>query len=416
MGTRQAAATTVAADNSYAALFLDYINRSLAESLATVRAVETKLPDEERVQACHVLDFGLRMADTWPHARELTVAVAPYVERSGQWENWNQQLQRAIAVAEEQQDVTSKLQLMLLLARIAQRQGRLAETIYYYRRVIRLARRSGNRFEEARACSNLGYAFIDAGHFLRSEILCQHALTIFTQLQREHGLAATHNHLGLLHVRQKRYTSAEQHLKQACEVWQRLQDDHSLLYVYLNLGTVYVDLERFDEALQHLNLALQSAEKSGETIETARVWNNLGLLYLRLRNFHLAENYLQKACRHFAQIAHDIELAKIYHNLGLTYQQLDKWKDAHDHLEMALLLFQATQNVSEEMKVLVALIGQKGTPIYESALEKHVTALSKLITQRSDDEFHSSFQDYVQQYCNSFPNNNVRKLLQFVTI
>ena len=255
MAIIHAAATTVAADNSYAALFLDYINRSLAESLATVRAVETKLPDEERVQACHVLDFGLRMADTWPHARELTVAVAPYVERSGQWENWNQQLQRAIDLAEQIQDVDGKLGLMVFVARLTQRQGRVAETIYYYRRVIRLARQTGNRFEEARACSNLGYLFTETGRFLRAEVLCQHALAVFTDLQSSHGLAHTNNHLGLLYTRQRRYASAEKHLQLACELWQCLQDVHSLFHGNVNLGMLCVEMDRSDEALQHLDLA-----------------------------------------------------------------------------------------------------------------------------------------------------------------
>jgi tetratricopeptide (TPR) repeat protein len=124
-----------------------------------------------------VLDYGLRMADAWPHALDLTVALAPYVERSGQWETWRQQLQRAIALAEQQQDVASKLQLLMLAARLSQRQGRLAETIAAYRRVIRLARQAGNHYEAARACSNLGYLFIDMGRFWCSEILCRAALT-----------------------------------------------------------------------------------------------------------------------------------------------------------------------------------------------------------------------------------------------
>ena len=202
------ATTSARMDNNYATLFFAYINRSLAEALATVRAVTAKLPDEERVQACHVLDYGLRMADAWPHARDLTVALAPYVERSGQWENWHQQLQRAIDLAEQIQDIDGKLGLMVFVARLAQRQGRVAETIYYYRRVIRLARQTGNRFEEARACSNLGYLFTETGRFLLADVLCQHALAVFTDLQSNHGLAHTHNHLGLLYTRQKRYVPA----------------------------------------------------------------------------------------------------------------------------------------------------------------------------------------------------------------
>ena len=393
---------------------MDYINRSLAESLATVRAVETKLPDEERVQACHVLDFGLRTKTTWLQARDLVIGLAPYVERSGEWENWNQQLQRAIDLAEQLEDMDGKLGLMVLVARLAQRQGRLAETIYYYRRVIRLARRTGNRFQEARACSNLGYLFCETRRFVRSEVLCQHALTIFTKLQNDHGLAHTHNHLGLLYTRQKHYTSAEHHLHLACTLWKRMGDNHSLFYGNMNLGILFLEIDHSNESLQYLDSALQIAEKSGEVVSIARVWNNIGSVYLKLHHFKLAEQYFVKAQSLFLQVGDNSELAKTHYNLGLTYQHLEQSQDAINHLETALSLFQASQNSIDAMKTLVALVGLSLHPIYSFIAERHRKALTTLVAQQKVSEFQSAFQDIVAQYCSSFPDTNISKLLQVV--
>ena len=401
-------------DNSYTALFFGYVSRSLAEALTTVRTVATRLPDEDRVQACHVLDFGLRLPENWPQARDLTVALAPYVERSGEWETWRQQLQRALQLAEQQQDVASTLQLQMLAARLSQRQGRLVETIYAYRRVIRLARQTGNRFDAARACSNLGYIFIDTGRFGLSEILCRHALTIFTELQSNHGLAHTHNHLGLLYTRQKRYAEAEHHLQLACALWDRMQDNHSLFHGNVNLGLLCFEMDRLNEALTYLDLALQIAEHSGETVEIARVWNNLGVVYLKLRNFGIAASYLEKAYLHFSQITQEVELAKIHHNLGLTYQQLESWANALEHLEKALQHFQMTYNLMETMKVLIALTGQATNSAYAARCVGHVRALRRLVAQQHDPEFHTAFHTYVEQYCSSFLGGNTQKLLQLL--
>ena len=404
-------ATTSASDNNYATLFFAYINRSLAEALATVRAVTAKLPDEERVQACHVFDYGLRMADAWPQARDLTVALAPYVERSGQWENWHQQLQRAIDLAEQIQDIDGKLGLMVFVARLAQRQGRVAETIYYYRRVIRLARQTGNRFEEARACSNLGYLFTETGRFLLADVLCQHALAVFTDLQSNHGLAHTHNHLGLLYTRQKRYVPAEHHLKVACMIWQQMGDTHSLFHGNVNLGILCNQTEQPNEALKHFDSALQSAELSGEAIGIGKIWNNIGLVHLNLRNFSLAEQYFWKAQSLFSQISDYGELAKTHYNLGLTYQHLKKWQDALTHLEMALSIFQDAQNTIEAMKVLVALVGQGINPAHDITSERHLKTLVTLVAQQKKNELLSMFQDFLTEYGNSFPDINIRKLL-----
>ena len=401
-------------ENGYATLFLGYIKQSLAESLATVRAVETKLSDEERVQACHILDFGLRTTTTWLPTRDLAIALAPYIERSGQWENWNQQLQRAIALAEEQQDVASKLQLMSLLARLTQRQGRPAETMYYYRRVIRLARRSGHRFEEARACSNLGFLFTETRCFLRAEVLCQQALATFTDLQSNHGLAHTHNHLGLLYTRQQRYISAEHHLQVACTLWKQMGDNHSLFSGTLNLGLLCLEMERIGESLHHLDSALLIAEKSGEAVGIARIWNNIGCVHLKSRNFNLAEQYFEKARMLFSQIGDTGELAKTHHNLGLTYQHLEKSQDALYHLETALSQFQTAQNTIDVMKVLVAIVAQDAERADAVASARHTKTLATLVAQQNTSEFRSVFQDFVMQYCSSFPGGNSRKLLQLV--
>ena len=188
---------------------MDYINRSLAEALATVRAVATKLPDEERVQACHILDFGLRATESWPSTSVLMVALASYMERSGQWESWQQFLERAIATAQRLGDTDHEITLTALLARLYQRRGDASVMVRAYRRVIRLARRYGNRYELARACSNLGFHFIEQGYLWRAEQLNYYALTTFTELQSNHGRAHTHNHLGILLTRQYEWAKAE---------------------------------------------------------------------------------------------------------------------------------------------------------------------------------------------------------------
>ncbi|MEZ4869542.1 MAG: hypothetical protein R3C14_49920 [Caldilineaceae bacterium] len=93
--------------------------------------------------------------------------------------------------AQRTKDVGGETTLSALLAKLCQRQSRPQETVLYYRRVIRLAVQSDNRYEEARACSNLGYRFIDQGHWWRSEVLSCHALAIFEELASQHGRAHT---------------------------------------------------------------------------------------------------------------------------------------------------------------------------------------------------------------------------------
>ncbi|MBV7339468.1 tetratricopeptide repeat protein, partial [Chloroflexi bacterium TSY] len=152
-----------------------------------VTTVDVPTLEPQRDNILKVMSLALDMPETWSLLRPLLIAFAPFMERRGYWDLWNRILQRAIAAAQKVADLDGEITLTALLARLYQRRSRPTETIYHYRRVIQLARKTDNRFEEARACSNLGYLFIDEGHWWRSEVLSRHALAVFEELRSEHG-------------------------------------------------------------------------------------------------------------------------------------------------------------------------------------------------------------------------------------
>ena len=328
--------TNSTADNSYAALFLDYINQSLAESLTSVRAVESRLPEEERVQACHILDFGLRSAESWASAKTLTIDLATYMERSGQWESWQQLLERAIAAAQRLGDTDHEITLTALLARLYQRRGDAPAMVRAYRRVIRLARRHNNRFELARACSNLGYYFIERGDLWRAEQLSYYALTIFTELQSNHGRAHTHNHLGILLTHQYEWAKAEEHLLAACTIWQKSQDQYGLMRGHGNLGFLYNETAHYAEGIYHSTLALELAESLGEESLIGGFAGNLSFSQLKLGNIAAAQVLADRAEAIFTQFADQRGLAHIAHTRGLIALHKKNYTEAQAHINYAL--------------------------------------------------------------------------------
>jgi tetratricopeptide (TPR) repeat protein len=220
--------------------------------------------DGEREGIIKAITFGLDLVEAWPPVAELIAIFSPQVERRGTWEGWNGLLERAIEQAEQIGDLTTAVHLSTLLARLCQRQSRFAEAIRHYRRVIRLARWLGDDFSLARACSNLGYLYIERGRWQRAEILCCRALAIFEQLNSDHGRAHTENHLGILYTRQGRWEQGIARLERACVIWEAMGDQHGLMRGFINLGLLYDEMERPDEALYFLEKALQQAELTGE--------------------------------------------------------------------------------------------------------------------------------------------------------
>lgn len=375
-----ATTTNHAPDNGYAALFLTYINQSLAAALATVHTIETRLPDEERVQACHVLDFGLRTTASWADACTLIMALATYMERSGEWEIWQQLLTRAITAAQQLGDIDHEITLTALLARLYQRRGKAPAMVRAYRRVIRLARRYNHRFELARACSNLGYHFIEQGNLWRAEQLSYYALAIFTELQSNHGLAHTHNHLGILWTRQYEWAKAEEHLLAACAIWQQSQDQYGLMRGHGNLGFLYNETARYADGIDHSMLALELAESLGEAQLIGGFAANLSFSQLKLGNVARAQALADRAEAVVTQFADQRVLAHIAHIRGLIALHEKNYTAAQERINYALSTlteyYQIIQVKFTQIKLEVHLQNSQGVrqvlAEIESLLTRHL--------------------------------------------
>ncbi len=323
-------------DNSYATLFFAYISRSLDEALATVRAVSSRLADEERLQACHVLDYGLRAAESWTGARDLTIALATYMERGGHWEIWQQFLERAIAAAQERHDLDHQITLTALLARLYQRWSKSAAMVQSYRRVIRLARRGNNRYELARACSNLGYHYILTGNLWRAELLSHYALAIFNELDSNHGRAHTHNHLGILFTRQYDWVKAKEHLLAACAIWQTSQDQFGLMRGYGNLSFLYHETENYREAIHYSTLAIELAERLGEEPLAGVFAMNISVGNLNIGDLQKTKEFAALAQTIFEKHSDRFGLAQIAHVNSLIAIEEKDFLQAQRYIDYAL--------------------------------------------------------------------------------
>ena len=161
-----------------------------------------------------------------------------------------------LEVAQQNKDMTSEVTLSVLFARLLFRQSRFKEAIYHYRRTIQTSRKIGDRYNQARACTNLGYHYIERGLWFRAKVLCCHALKLFDALDNNHGRAHTKNHLGILYIKQHRWKLAQHHLERACSIWQTMGDNHGLMRGYLNLGALFNDSEQPKKSLIYLEKGL----------------------------------------------------------------------------------------------------------------------------------------------------------------
>lgn len=312
--------------------------------------------DREYSNIVRAIAFAFDLDDAWVLVYKLIEVFSTYMERRGHWETWSRVLTQAVDVAQRRKDVANEVSLSVLLARLLFQQNKFKLSVHYYRRTIQLARQIGDRFNEARACTNLGFYYIEQGQWYRAEVLSRRALTIFEQIKSDHGRAHTENHLGFLYTRSHKWELAQQHLERACSIWQHMDDKHGLLRGYINLGALYNYQEKPNEALKYLEKALHLAQETGDEIIIGRVYINMGHAATVNKELVKAEEYTRQAEIIFQRNLDSMELARVWVNLGYLYFCQNKWSEALSYLEKSLETWRSLKYELGEVEVLVDLV------------------------------------------------------------
>jgi tetratricopeptide (TPR) repeat protein len=393
--------TSLDCNNGYA----DFFKRRVVESthrwqlFVTEKKADPAALEQRQGRILRTISFALASAVAWPAASQLIEAFAPYMERRGYWDTWHDILNQAIEAAARFDDTTGQVTLMALLARLRQRQSHFREAVSLYREVIRLARHTGNRFEEARACSNLGFLYLDAiGHWQRAEVLCCHALATFEKLGSEHGQAHTENHLGVLYTRQRSWGQAEQHLQRACALWQAMGDHHSLVYGFENLGLLYLKMERPLEAHTYLERALTQTKLTGEEAEIGNICNNIGLVYGLSGDLDKAEAYAKRAEEVFRRFSNILGLARSWHNLGFVSLHQEKWAEAIHYLEHSLAIYRRLNNWEDEIGALLDIVEYELARGNQMQTAARLNEVEQLIAQHTRGRQQQYLNEHLEKY------------------
>ena len=324
---------------------------------------DTEALDRVQDSLLRAVSMGLGVEDIWEQIYTLLNQLAPYMERRGFWANWQRYIRYGLKIATLHQDAPKLAELRHLLARTQMRRSDYSPAIRNYRRAIRLAREIGDAYNEARACTNLGFFYIEMGCWWRAEVLCRHALKVFGELGSDHGLAHTHNHLGLLYVRRRLWTQAEQELLRACEIWDRMSDDYGLMWGYMNLGLLFNEIDQtaggsknMDKAMLYSSKSRKKALRLGDDVNLGTAHMNIGITYWWSGQFALAEQYEKEALNIFERFVYFLGQAQAKGNLALIYRDQQRWTDAECHFDESLTLFRQLGHTEREIKTMLEIV------------------------------------------------------------
>lgn len=354
--------------------------------------------DRKREQIVNAITFGLAQAEAWPEASNLFKDYAPHLERRGFWKDWAELLERAIAAASQANDTGTALNLTIQLARLATGQGNFDLAIDYYQQVIRQAGQAGNRYQQARAYSNLGYLYAQQANWVGAETMCRCALGIFEKLDSAHGRAHTENHLGLLYFEHTEWEKARQHLERACTIWESMGDLYGLHFGQINLGLLCNEIKKPDQALTYLENAQRLTEEIKADVAQGKVFIEMGVAYRLKGEPARAEAYAGRAEQIFRRFSNLRVLSVVWNNLGLACLDQGKWAEARQYFETVQKTQRQLKNRNGELRSRVYLVEYELARGNWRQASEQVRQLETLIDPQQNPRLAHYLQSVLAQY------------------
>ena len=315
-----------------------------------VRAVCQVFPEVEfaawqRCQRCfpHAL-ICAALIEHWgmafPAAAQLLNRAGNYLRESGQYQEAEPLLKRALATYEqaaepEHPEVASCLND---LATLYWNQGKYAQAEPLFRRalVIREAAQGPEHPAVATSLNDLALLYWDQGKYAQAETLFERALAIREKTRGpEHpDTAETLNNLGILSLYQGNYTEAERVLQRSLAIWeQTLGPDHpKVAYSLNNLAYLCYLQGRYAQAepLYLRALAIRERAFGTEHDEVAYTLGNLALVYTDQGRHAQAEPLFERALA-----IHERVLGPEHPFVALTLHRLAKLSYVQGHYAQA---------------------------------------------------------------------------------
>ncbi|MCW3121454.1 MAG: hypothetical protein JWQ38_946 [Flavipsychrobacter sp.] len=121
------------------------------------------------------------------------------------------------------------------------------------------------------------------------------ALTIFTEINEQKGIANAHNALGVMVGKRSNYAEAVKHFLVALKIFQDIHDTDGIANTYIKLGTANERSGNLNEALAFYNRGLAILKGRKINVNTIELNNNIGSVYAQMNMLDTAELYFKSA-------------------------------------------------------------------------------------------------------------------------
>jgi tetratricopeptide (TPR) repeat protein len=312
-------------------------------------------------------------------AIQITMLLNEPMVRASLWSDWENYLERALAVARQSQDLLGQFRILRYLGDTRVSRGEARTALAPLEAAIALESvcvEHGNH-EWVRAFCRYAECLLELERIVEAETILQRALALAQQRADRLAQAIVWGQLGRIYTPRGDWERARQHFSEALDAALAIGAQDQILSNTNFLGMVCLELGRSEDALSYyaeaLALCCLRGEKSGQGV----VLCNVGHAHLRTGNLSAARFALEAALTVHRTTGQPLKLARVLISLGQWTVQQGETQVAAGYLVEAIRLAAGAGNA--------CLLGRAAWVMgdYSGALGE--TSAARLAYQRSHD-------------------------------
>ncbi|OQY45093.1 MAG: hypothetical protein B6242_11265 [Anaerolineaceae bacterium 4572_78] len=351
---------------------IDYYHRALplvsSEKELTIRLNlgDVLISTGQYKAAVENLNIALALADEQNNL-EAKAKVCRWVARSyelqGEYPPALSWIERGLETLKEI-DTSETAQLMLIAGLIHARQGHFDEACEQAKHALSISQSLNETTVSARSYNLLAYVAGAQSNVPQAIEYAKQSLTLYQQTNNLQGQGLAQNEISRSYIATGQWEKAESYLQQGLNLFEQIGDVYNQIVTNINLGIIVLNRGKLEKSVSANQSALQLLKHSGGTLFLEGVLhNNLAGTYVRCENIDKARYHLQISQNLFeqAQVRDFLpEMTRLFAETDLLANDLKK---AETNIREALRLARELGMPEEEgnsLRVLGKIQTQSG--------------------------------------------------------
>ena len=230
--------------------------------------------------------------------------------------------QHGLSIAKETGNRDLEGRACLKLGKAHHYRGDFEEAKEFHHDALSIAKEIGNQDLEGQAYISLGNAYHSLGDLVKAIQFHEDSLRIAKEDGKKEREGAAYTNLGIAYNSRGDFQKGIEFHQKALSIAKDVGDKDLEGNAYINLGIAYNSLSKFQKAIEFYHRSLSITQENGNKDSELGVYGSLGNAYRSLGDYKKAIEFHEHALRTAKMIGNKDSELRSYGNLGITYRYL----------------------------------------------------------------------------------------------